>query len=107
MRFRNISIIIGVAATFLLTFLSDPDIGPNVSMFFGAQTLLAVKSVVTLSLACLVIHLSRKTLFDYLKVHLFFEEAKKSPQGSGLALVATAIFMLAFSIVFGVLVFLL
>lgn len=107
MRFRNISIIVGVVSTFLLIFLSDPDIGPKMNMFFGAQTLLGVKSVVTLSLACLVLHLARKTLFDYLKVHLFFEEAKKSSQGSGLALVATAIFMLAFSIVFGVLVFLL
>lgn len=107
MRFRNISILIGSVAAFLFIFLSDPALSPGLGLAFGAQTVLAVKSIVTLSLAALVLHLSRKTLFDYLDVSKFFEKANETPQGSGLALIGLGLVLIAFAIVFGVLVFLL
>ena len=100
MRFRNISMILGSLATFLLVFLSDPDLGPGMNMIFGAQTLLALKTIVTASLACLVIHLSSKTLFDYIHRLEFFLKAKETAQGAGLALIALAIYMVAAAIVF-------
>ena len=100
MRFRNISLILGSLATMLLVFLSDPDLGPGMSLIFGANTLLAVKSVVILSLACLIVHLSRKTLFDYIDMSKFFDEALKTPTGAGLALIGLGLFLVAFSVVF-------
>lgn len=102
MRFRNISLVLGTLATLILVFLSDPDLGPGMNMIFGANTLLLIKSVVALSLACLVLHLSRKTLFDYINVKEMFDKAMETSEGAGKALIALAVFMCSFAVVFAI-----
>lgn len=105
MRFRNISMIIGTIATMALVFLSDPDLGPGMNMLFGTNTLLLVKSVVALSLACLVLHLSRKTLLDYINVEAFFKKALETSDGAGKAIIGIGVILLAFSVIFAVISF--
>lgn len=107
MRFRNISIILGCLASIFLILVSDPTINLGFGVTYGAQLVLAIKTIVTLSLAALVIHLGRKTLFDYLDVSIYLEKAKETPQGAGLAMIGVGLVLIAFAVVFVSLVFLL
>ena len=107
MRFRNISIILGCLASIFLILVSDPTINLGFGVTHGAQLVLAIKTIITLSLAALVIHLGRKTLFDYLDISLYLDKAKETAQGAGLAVIGVGLVLIAFAIVFVSLVFLL
>ena len=107
MRFRNVSIILGCLASIFLILVSDPTLNLGFGVSYGAQLVLAIKTIVTLSLAALVIHLGRKTLFDYLDVSAYLDKAKETAQGAGLAVIGVGLVMVAFAIVFVSLVFLL
>jgi hypothetical protein len=70
----------------------------------GAQTFLLIKSIVMLSLAALVVHLGRKTLFDYLDLYEAIQQALKSSEGAGRAIQGIGLMLIAFAIVFAALV---
>lgn len=104
MRYRQVSLILGSLAALALTFFSDPDVGPKMGFSVGAQTFLLIKSIVMLSLAALVVHLGRKTLFDYLDLYEAIQQALKSPEGAGKAIQGIGLMLIAFAIVFAALV---
>ena len=99
MRFRYVYMGIGSVLVILLALLTDPDSGfiQNLSVGVGIIATIAVLSKVVLHVA--VLHLSRKALADYIDLEEYFLEARKSPQGAGLALIAVAIMMLSISII--------
>lgn len=99
MRFRSVSMIIGCIATFMMVLLSDPFF-ESLKLPVGAQTFLFVKSVVMLSIACLVVHLARKTLFDYINLGDYFRKALETPEGAGRAIQGVSIMLIAVALVY-------
>lgn len=95
MRFRHLFLVGGSVLVLAALLLTDPDGGLSTGMM-------------ALSLAVAIIavwfaHLARKALFDYPEADMrgLFREAKKSPTGAGLALVAMAIVIYGLLALFG------
>lgn len=95
MRFRNLFLMLGSALVLAALFITDPDQGLNT----GFWTLSLAKGVVAVAFA----HFARKALFDYVEADLqdLFAQAKLSPTGAGLALVAVAIVLYGLLALFG------
>ncbi len=91
----------GLGTLFAITawILTDPDLELVQALPIGASTvatlIILLKSIFYVGM----LHLSRKGLFDYLNLKQFFDEAKTSAQGAGLALIAVSVAMLAISVV--------
>lgn len=99
MRFRNIFIGIGSLLVIILLLLSDPDGGLVQNLPFGAGTLSTIIILVVSILYVGLLHYSRKALLDYLDLEEFFNKAKLTPEGSGLAIIGIGLIMVSVSIV--------
>jgi hypothetical protein len=84
-RFRHTWMIGGSIAVLLLLYFTDPDDGLSTGML--------LLSLVVPIIAILFSHWGRKAFFDYPEadMRLLFAEARKTPTGAGLALIAIAI----------------
>lgn len=100
MRFRFVSMILGSLALMALAFITDPTVGKYLTLPFGGQVILILKAVSVFGVSCFVIHVSRKTLFDYLDLSKFVEKAIETPLSAAVLVVGVGIFLLAVSQVF-------
>lgn len=100
MRFRFVSMVFGTLALLAMALLSDPTIGKYLSLPFGGQTMLILKAVSVFGVSCFVIHVSRKTLFDYVDLSKYIEKSAETPLSAALLVIGVGIFMLAVSQVF-------
>ena len=100
MRFRFVSMVLGTLALLAMALLSDPTVGKYLSLPFGGQTMLILKAVSVFGVSCFVIHVSRKTLFDYVDLSKYIEKAAETPLSAALLVVGVGIFMLSVSQVF-------
>ena len=100
MRFRFVSMVFGTLALLAMALLSDPTVGKYLSLPFGGQTMLILKAVSVFGVSCFVIHVSRKTLFDYLDLSKPIEKAIETPLSAAVLVVGVGIFVLAVSQVF-------
>ena len=99
MRFRQVFIGIGGFLTLLILLLSDPDGGLVRNLPFGSGTLSVLIILVSSILYIGLLHIARKGLLDYLDLEQYFKKALLSPEGSGMALCAVGLMMIAIAIV--------
>ena len=99
MRFRNVFLGIGSLLVVAVLLLSDPDSGLIQNLPFGAGTLSILIILVSSNLYIGLLHLARKALVDYIDLEQYFKKALMTPEGSGMALIAVSIMMLAISVV--------
>jgi hypothetical protein len=90
---------IGGSLTVLLALaLVDPSLGFIQNTKF-AGVISIIMTLATSILYITLLHIARKALFDYLDFGKIAIEALKSPEGSGMTLIAVAIAMLSISLV--------
>jgi len=99
MRFRNVFMGIGSLLVIILLLLSDPDGGLVQNMPFGAGTLSLLITLVVSILYVGLLHLSRKSLMDYIDLEHYFKKALLTPEGSGLAIIGVGLIMVSISLV--------
>lgn len=99
MKFRHIFLGIGSLLTVIVLFLSDPDSGLIFNMPFGASTLTILIVLASSILYIGLLHLGRKALIDYVDMSEFFRNALRTPEGSGMALIAIGLLMVSVAIV--------
>lgn len=102
-RFRTITLVVGVIAALLLTFIADPETIVLFKIPMGASTLLVVKSMAYFALAVGVVHWGCKGMFDYIDRSEIIDQAVKDGQ-AGQIFIGLAIFVLAFAWVFSALI---
>lgn len=100
MRFRRFSMVFGGLISLLFVFVSDPDTPVFVTLPFGAKLILFVKIIFLLSVAALITHYIRKTLFDYVDMSVLMEKAEESPVGAGLAIIGISVMVLGAGAIF-------
>lgn len=100
MRFRFISLILGLFAAAFMIYFTDPDMANWIQLPYGARALVILKSLLMISVAAAMVHYVRKTLFDYFDMAKAIDEAMKSPVGAGLAIIGISLMVLAASVVF-------
>jgi hypothetical protein len=99
MRFRHVYMGVGSILVILLLLLSDPDAKIIHNLPIGGGTLATLVILLKTVLYAAVFHLTRKGLMDYLDLEEFFNLAKASPTGAGLAVVGAGLFGIAIAIV--------
>lgn len=99
MRFRHVFIGLGSLLTIVVLLLSDPDGGFINNLPFGSGTLATLIILVSSILYIGLLHFSRKGLFDYIDLEIYFKKALQTPEGSGLAIIGIGLVMVAVSIV--------
>ena len=97
-RFRHLYMAFFSILIIIASFLADPDSGLIQELPFGAGTvamlLVTVRAVIYITL----LHVSRRALFDYIDLEVYFNEARAGNMASGLAIIGIAIAMLAISL---------
>lgn len=100
MRFRHIYMGLGGLLVILILLLSDPDIGFIQNLPFGSSTVSILIILLLTILYAGMLHITRKALFDYIDLSIYFKKALQTPEGAGLALVAVGLSLIAISILF-------
>ena len=98
-RHRNIYMYGGSILVILLWLITDPDTGIIQNMPIGASVLATIVILLKSILYITLLHLSRKAMFDYLRMDLLFKKASDTAEGSGFALIAISLTMLAIALV--------
>lgn len=98
LKFRTVFFLIYVGLALAALFLSDPDSKIVQGLPFGATALAGLVSVSAVFFYVIVLHISRKGLFDYLDLSALYNKALESSQGAGLALIAAGLFMISISL---------
>lgn len=99
MRFRHVFLGIGSFLVVNLLLLSDPDGGLVQNLPFGAGTISTLIILVTSILFVALLHVARKSLFDYLDLEVYFRKALMSPEGAGMALIGVGLAMVSIAVV--------
>lgn len=99
MTFSRIYMVLGGLLVLIVLLLSDPDSGLIQNLPIGAGTVTTLIILLTSILYVGMLHLSRKALLDYINLKEFFQQALRTPEGSGLALIGIGLIMVAISIV--------
>ena len=100
MRFRNVFLGFGSFVIALILLLTDPDSGVLLGFLpVGSSTITTFITLMSSILFVLVLHWSRKALFDYIDLEIVIKKAVESPQGAGLVVVGIGLFVVAVSIV--------
>lgn len=101
-RFRHLYMAFFSILIIIASFLADPDHGLIQELPFGAGTLamflLGVRAIIYITL----LHISRRALFDYLDLEVYFNEAKQGNVAAGLAIIGVSIATVAISILIAV-----
>jgi hypothetical protein len=95
MRFRHVYMIGFTFLTFLMLFVTSPDVGIIDSLPMGAGFIATVVLMLRAVIYVAILHFSRKALFDYLDMEALHEKAKTDPMAAAVAMVAMAIAMIA------------
>ena len=101
-RKRNVYIYIGSLVVLALYVLTDPFFGIIQNLPLGAGTIATVLIILKGLLYVSLLHLTRKFIFDYDEADFsqLNKNAMTTPEGSGLAMIAYGLMVIAFSIAF-------
>lgn len=99
MRFRHAFMGVGSLLVVILLLITDPQNNIVANLPFGSGTLAMIIILVSSLLYIGLLHLARKGLYDYLDLEVYFQKALLTPEGSGMALIAVSLAMIAISIV--------
>ena len=103
LRFRTVTLIIGVLTAFVLAFITDPDMPRLFTVPLGADVFLTLKSLAYFALAVLVVHFGCKGMFDYLDRSKLITRAIEDGQ-AGHVFIGLGLFLIAFAEVFSALI---
>lgn len=98
-RFRYVYMVIFSILTLALLFLTDPDAGIIQGLGVGAGFVATLALLTKIVLYITAQHVSRKGLYDYVDLQLFFEKALQEPTSAAIALVAMSIFVLSITLI--------
>lgn len=98
-RFRHLYMGLGSLFVVLTWIITDPDAGIISQLPIGASTVATLIILLKSVLYVGMLHISRRALFDYLNLSEYFDMAKRTSQGAGLAMIAISVVMLAISVV--------
>jgi hypothetical protein len=106
-RLRNLYLVYGTIAAMVLYTLVDPDLGLITNMPVGSSTLLLFVLSVKAFLYLLLLHWSRKALYDYedADYQIVASQAIRTPQGAGLLAISISIMTLAIAIVIAAVIY--
>lgn len=99
MRFRHVFMGIGSLLIILILTLTDPQNNVITNMPFGAGTLATLIVLWTSVLYVALLHVSRRSLLDYLDLQRVIEKAMLTPEGAGMVAIAVGLIMISISIV--------
>lgn len=98
-RKRHTFLYIGSAFVFILYVLIEPDSHFVQGLPFGANTIVLMATLLKAIWYISLLHLARKSIFDYLDLYTLIGKAEKTPEGAGYAIIGVAVFMLAVALV--------
>lgn len=98
-RFRHIFFGLGSVTVLALYMATDPDAGIIQNLPVGAGTLAMMVILLKAILYVVLLHYSRKAIFDYINLRTLILQTKEDPVGAGLSVIGISIFVLAVSIV--------
>lgn len=87
------------ALALLLLFVTDPDSKLVTALPIAAGFVATVVLLVSAVLYVTLLHLSRRAMFDYVDLSVFFTKAMETSTGAGLALIGVGLSSVAISIV--------
>lgn len=98
-RFRYLFMGLFGALALLLLFVTDPDSKLVTALPIAAGFVATVVLLVSAVLYVTLLHLSRRAMFDYVDLSVFFTKAMETSTGAGLALIGVGLSSVAISIV--------
>ena len=98
-RFRYLFMGLFGALALLLLFVTDPDSKLVTALPIAAGFVATVVLLVSAVLYVTLLHLSRRAMFDYVDLSVFFTKAMETSTGAGLALIGVGLSSVAISLV--------
>lgn len=98
-RFRYLYMGFFSILALLLLFVSDPDSKLVTALPIAAGFVATIVLLVSAVLYVTMLHLSRRGMFDYVDLSVFFTKALSTPTGAGLALVSIGLSNIAIAVV--------
>ena len=98
-RFRYLYMGFFSLLAMLLLFVTDPDSKLITALPIAAGFVATVVLLVSAVLYVTLLHLSRRAMFDYVDLSVFFTKAMETSTGAGLALIGVGLSSVAISIV--------
>lgn len=98
-RFRYLYMGFFSVLALLLLFVSDPDSKLVTALPIAAGFVATIVLLVSAVLYVTMLHLSRRGMFDYVDLSVFFTKALSTPTGAGLALVSIGLSNIAIAVV--------
>ena len=97
-RFRHLYMAFFSILIIIASLLADPDNGLIQELPFGAGTIAMLLVTVRAVIYITLLHVSRRALFDYIDLEVYFEEAKKGNAAAGQAIIGVGIAMVAIAL---------
>lgn len=98
MRFRNTYMLYGGLLVFLALTLTDPDLKFITNLPFSAPAVAILVNLMKTVFYVASLHLGRKALLDYVDLEELFINAKKTPEGSGKAIIGVGLVFVSVAI---------
>lgn len=98
-RFRYLYMGFSSVLVLLLLFVTDPDSKLVTALPIAAGFVATIVLLVSAVLYVTMLHLSRRGMFDYVDLSVFFTKALSTPTGAGLALVSIGLSNIAIAVV--------
>ena len=98
-RFRYLFMGLFGALALLLLFVTDPDSKLVTALPIAAGFVATIVLLISAVLYVTLLHLSRRAMFDYVDLSVFFTRAMETSTGAGLALIGVGLSSVAISIV--------
>lgn len=99
LRFRYVFMGLFGALALALLFITDPDSKILTALPIAAGFVATIVLLVSAVLYVTLLHLSRRGMFDYVDLSIFFTKAFETPTGAGLALVSIGLSNIAIALV--------
>ena len=98
-RFRYLYMGFSSVLVLLLLFVTDPDSKLLTALPIAAGFVATIVLLVSAILYVTMLHLSRRAMFDYVDLSVFFTKAMETSTGAGLALIGVGLSNVAISLV--------
>ena len=98
-RFRYLYMGFSSVLVLLLLFVTDPDSKLLTALPIAAGFVATIVLLVSAILYVTMLHLSRRAMFDYVDLSVFFSKAMETSTGAGLALIGVGLSSVAISLV--------
>ena len=98
-RFRYLYMGFSSVLVLLLLFVTDPDSKLLTALPIAAGFVATIVLLVSAVLYVTMLHLSRRAMFDYVDLSVFFSKAMETPTGAGLALIGVGLSSVSISLV--------